>query len=210
VNARAERLSLRRGRKTHECGGAARHPRETIRNRSSNSKRSSQSARPIRVLRGTSAIQLVSHRRSPIADIVEGDNHAKPNRFSFLDLAGGMSCQQEHPDAHRARLTLFGVKEGYPTKLAVSLAGGGACWTGKNCAFLGRPFSRLFAGLEQDPSNLGGRVRRHCDSVWSPRFETARTSYASQIIASSKRRETRALCGWRRARINHRGSDLIG
>jgi len=48
------------------------------------------------------------------------------------------------------------VKEGDPTKLAVILAGGGACWTGENCALHGKPFYRPFAGLEQDPTEFGG------------------------------------------------------
>jgi hypothetical protein len=50
----------------------------------------------------------------------------------------------------------FWVKEGDPTKLAVLLAGGGACWTGENCALHGKPHYRPFAGLEQDPSEFGG------------------------------------------------------
>lgn len=50
----------------------------------------------------------------------------------------------------------FWVKESDPKKLAVILAGGGACWTGENCALHGRPHYRAFAGLELDPTNLGG------------------------------------------------------
>jgi Pectinacetylesterase len=50
----------------------------------------------------------------------------------------------------------FWAKEGDPKKLAVILAGGGACWTGENCALHGRPHYRAFAGLELDPTNLGG------------------------------------------------------
>ncbi|MEO8779412.1 MAG: hypothetical protein ABI389_12185 [Rhodanobacter sp.] len=50
----------------------------------------------------------------------------------------------------------FWVKEGEPTKLAVILGGGGACWTGENCSLHGKPFYRPFAGLEGDPGNLGG------------------------------------------------------
>ena len=50
----------------------------------------------------------------------------------------------------------FWAKEGDPTKLAVILSGGGACWTGENCALHGKPYYRPFAGLEQDPSKLGG------------------------------------------------------
>jgi hypothetical protein len=50
----------------------------------------------------------------------------------------------------------FWVKEGDPTKLAVILAGGGACWTGENCALHGKPSYNPVAGLEKDPSNLGG------------------------------------------------------
>jgi len=63
--------------------------------------------------------------------------------------AGAPGCSQGTPYS-------FWAKEGDPTKLAVILSGGGACWTGENCALHGRPFYRPFAGLEQDPSNLGG------------------------------------------------------
>ncbi|MCJ1398026.1 hypothetical protein MMC11_001223 [Xylographa trunciseda] len=63
--------------------------------------------------------------------------------------AGAPGCSQGTPYS-------FWVKEGSPTKLAVILAGGGACWTGENCALHGKPFYRPFAGLEGDPSNLGG------------------------------------------------------
>jgi hypothetical protein len=50
----------------------------------------------------------------------------------------------------------FWTKEGAPTKLAVIFGGGGACWTGENSALHGKPHYRPFAGLEGDPSNLGG------------------------------------------------------
>ena len=50
----------------------------------------------------------------------------------------------------------FWVLEGDPARLAVIFSGGGACWTGENCALHGKPFYRPFAGLEQDPSHLGG------------------------------------------------------
>ena len=50
----------------------------------------------------------------------------------------------------------FWVKEGDPQKIAVILAGGGACWTGENCALHCRPHYRAFAGLELDPTNFGG------------------------------------------------------
>lgn len=50
----------------------------------------------------------------------------------------------------------FWEKEGDPKKLAVIFAGGGACWTGENCALHYRPHYRAFAGLELDPTNLGG------------------------------------------------------
>jgi hypothetical protein len=50
----------------------------------------------------------------------------------------------------------FWVKQGDPTKLAVIFSGGGACWSGENCALHCRPHYHAFAGLEQDPSNLGG------------------------------------------------------
>jgi len=63
--------------------------------------------------------------------------------------AGAPGCSQGTPYS-------FWVREGDPTKLAVILSGGGACWTGENCALHGKPFYRPFAGLEQDPSNLGG------------------------------------------------------
>lgn len=50
----------------------------------------------------------------------------------------------------------FWVKAGDPTRLAVILAGGGACWTGENCALHGKPFYRPFAGLDDGPSVVGG------------------------------------------------------
>lgn len=50
----------------------------------------------------------------------------------------------------------FWAREADPTRLAVILSGGGACWTGENCALHGKPHYRPFAGLEQDPSDLGG------------------------------------------------------
>jgi hypothetical protein len=63
--------------------------------------------------------------------------------------AGAPGCSQGTPYS-------FWAKEGDPTKLAVIFSGGGACWTGENCALHGKPFYRPCAGLEQDPSNLGG------------------------------------------------------
>ena len=63
--------------------------------------------------------------------------------------AGAPGCSQGTPYS-------FWVREGDPTKLAVILSGGGACWTGENCTLHGRPFYRPVAGLEADPSNLGG------------------------------------------------------
>jgi hypothetical protein len=74
---------------------------------------------------------------------------------SFRDVwrnvlpAGAPGCSQGTPYS-------FWAKEGNPTKLAVIFAGGGACWTGENAALYGKPFYRPFAGLEGDPSNLGG------------------------------------------------------
>jgi hypothetical protein len=50
----------------------------------------------------------------------------------------------------------FWAKAGDPKKLAIIFAGGGACWTGENCALHCRPHYRAFAGLELDPTNLGG------------------------------------------------------
>jgi len=50
----------------------------------------------------------------------------------------------------------FWAKESDRTKLAIIFGGGGACWTGENTALHGKPFYRPFAGLEGDPSNLGG------------------------------------------------------
>ena len=50
----------------------------------------------------------------------------------------------------------FWAKEGDPRKVAVILSGGGACWTGENCALHCRPHYRAFAGLELDPTHLGG------------------------------------------------------
>jgi hypothetical protein len=63
--------------------------------------------------------------------------------------AAALGCSQGTPYS-------FWVKEGNPTKLAVILAGGGACWTGENCALRGRSFYRPFAGLEDGPSDGGG------------------------------------------------------
>ncbi|HTQ14253.1 MAG TPA: hypothetical protein VMH86_10285 [Rhizomicrobium sp.] len=60
------------------------------------------------------------------------------------------------PGASQGTPYSFWVKQGDPTKLAVILSGGGACWTGENCALHCRPHYRAFAGLEQDPSGLGG------------------------------------------------------
>jgi hypothetical protein len=40
--------------------------------------------------------------------------------------------------------------------LAVIFAGGGACWTGENCALRGKSFYRPFAGLEDGPREGGG------------------------------------------------------
>jgi len=50
----------------------------------------------------------------------------------------------------------FWVKEGSLEKVALILSGGGACWTGENCALHCRPHYRPFAGLELDPTPLGG------------------------------------------------------
>jgi len=50
----------------------------------------------------------------------------------------------------------FWVKEGDPRRLGIIFSGGGACWTGENCALHCRPHYRAFAGLELDPTNLGG------------------------------------------------------
>jgi hypothetical protein len=50
----------------------------------------------------------------------------------------------------------FWVRQGDPTRLGVIFAGGGACWTGENCALHGRPFYRPFAGLEDGPGDGGG------------------------------------------------------
>lgn len=55
---------------------------------------------------------------------------------------GAPGCSQGTPYS-------FWVREGDPTKLAVILSGGGACWTGENCALHGKPFYRPFAGLEK-------------------------------------------------------------
>lgn len=63
--------------------------------------------------------------------------------------AGAPGCSQGTPYS-------FWVKEGDPTKLVVILGGGGACWTGENCALHGKPFYNPFAGLEKDPSKFGG------------------------------------------------------
>jgi len=50
----------------------------------------------------------------------------------------------------------FWTKAGDPKKLAIILSGGGACWSGENCALHGNSFYNPIAGLEQDPSNSGG------------------------------------------------------
>ena len=63
--------------------------------------------------------------------------------------AGAPGCSQGTPYS-------FWVKEGDSRKLAVIFSGGGACWTGENCALHGMPFYRPFAGLELDPSGRGG------------------------------------------------------
>jgi len=63
--------------------------------------------------------------------------------------AGAPGCSHGTPYS-------FWVKEGDPTKLAIILGGGGACWTGENAALHGKPFYRPFAGLEQDPTDFGG------------------------------------------------------
>lgn len=63
--------------------------------------------------------------------------------------AGAPGCSQGTPYS-------FWAKEGDPSKLAVILSGGGACWSGETCALHGKPSYRPFAGLEQDPSKLGG------------------------------------------------------
>ena len=63
--------------------------------------------------------------------------------------AGAPGCSQGTPYS-------FWVKEGDPTKVAVVFAGGGACWTGENSALHGKLFYRPYAGLEGDPSDLGG------------------------------------------------------
>lgn len=60
------------------------------------------------------------------------------------------------PGASQGTPYSFWVKQGDPTKLAVIFAGGGACWTGENCALHGRPFYRPFAGLEDGPADGGG------------------------------------------------------
>src|SRR5579872_5103248 len=70
-------------------------------------------------------------------------------RWRNILPAGAPGCSQGTPYS-------FWAKEGDPTKLAVIFSGGGACWSGENCAQHGKPFYRPCAGLEQDPSNLGG------------------------------------------------------
>lgn len=63
--------------------------------------------------------------------------------------AGAPGCSHDTPYS-------FWVRDGDPTKLAVVLSGGGACWTGENCALHGKSFYRPAAGLELDPSGFGG------------------------------------------------------
>jgi hypothetical protein len=62
----------------------------------------------------------------------------------------------EAPGCSQGTPYSFWNKEGDPKKLAVIFSGGGACWTGENCALNGRPFYRPFAGPDQNPSELGG------------------------------------------------------
>lgn len=60
------------------------------------------------------------------------------------------------PGASQGSPYSFWVKEGDPARLAVILAGGGACWTGENCALDRKPFYRPFAGLGDGPAEFGG------------------------------------------------------
>ena len=60
------------------------------------------------------------------------------------------------PGASQGTPYSFWVKEGDTTKLAVIFGGGGACWTGENCALHCQAHYRPFAGLELDPTNLAG------------------------------------------------------
>ncbi|RDL35849.1 Uncharacterized protein BP5553_06461 [Venustampulla echinocandica] len=72
-------------------------------------------------------------------------------RYTWRNVlpAAAPGCSQGTPYS-------FWVKEGNPTKVAVILAGGGACWTGENSALHGKRFYRPYAGLDEDPSDLGG------------------------------------------------------
>lgn len=72
-----------------------------------------------------------------------------PNPWRNVLPAGAPGSSQGTPYS-------FWVKQGDPKKLAVIFAGGGACWTGENCALHCRPHYRAFAGLELDPTDLGG------------------------------------------------------
>ena len=93
--------------------------------------------------------------RSPRADVVKGDfmqqRLAPTRRHVWRNVlpVGAPGCSQGTPYS-------FWVKEGDPAKLAIVLAGGGACWTGENAALHGRPFYRPFSGLEEDPTDFGG------------------------------------------------------
>jgi hypothetical protein len=71
------------------------------------------------------------------------------HRWRNVLPAGAPGCSQGTPYS-------FWVKPGDPKKLSVIFAGGGACWTGENCALHCRPHYRAFAGLELDPTGLGG------------------------------------------------------
>ncbi|HEX4198162.1 MAG TPA: hypothetical protein VHZ26_12035 [Caulobacteraceae bacterium] len=62
---------------------------------------------------------------------------------------GAPGCSQGTPYS-------FWAKEGDPARLALILSGGGACWTGENCALHGQPHYRPFAGLADGPSDFGG------------------------------------------------------
>lgn len=80
----------------------------------------------------------------------------KNQRFQTTDRVWRNVLPADAPGCSQGTPYSFWVKEGSPNKLALLLGGGGACWTGENCALHGKPHYRPFAGLELDPSNLGG------------------------------------------------------
>jgi hypothetical protein len=96
-----------------------------------------------------------ARRRSPKVQIVkETLMTSEPVRSIRHDWRNVLPAAA--PGASQGTPYSFWVKQGDPARLAVIFAGGGACWTGENCALHGRPFYRPFAGLEDGPGDGGG------------------------------------------------------